>query len=198
MQVTATWPSGQSGAPASSHALMAGALKQRDGRLAPGRSSVSLLRTQTAALDKWWKHGLAQVALPGFVLHKSLLRFYWKVKADWYWCCRREVLRIPVENQPLARQCAHSVVSALRWNKCHRYVQKQTWLKSLLPGISSSAPHVRRAVGELSFLISPRFQFRAVSRKGGHSAALLSGRLTCHCTRTCGWSTLTDFWARWS
>jgi len=63
---------------------MAGALKQQDGRRAPGRSSVSLLRTWRAAPDKWWKHGLAQVALPGFVPLKSLFWFYCKVKADWY------------------------------------------------------------------------------------------------------------------
>lgn len=90
------------------------------------------------------------------------------------------MLRVPVENQPLARQCAHSVVSALRWSKRHRYVPKHTGLKSLLPGIFSSAPLVRRADGELSFLIPPRFQFRAACRKERWALSSLAVRSPSH------------------
>lgn len=126
VQVTATWRSGRSGAPASSPASMAGASRQWGGSPDPGPLSFSLPRTRRAAPGKRCKHGLAQVVWPErcFLPFKSLFWFCCKVKADWYWYCRREVLWLPVENQPLARQRTHRMVSALRWNKCHRYVHK--------------------------------------------------------------------------
>lgn len=155
VQVTATWQSGQSGAPASSPASMAGASRQRGISPDPGSLSFSLPRTRRAALDKRCKHGLAQVVWPElcFLPLKSLFWFCCKVKTNEYWYCRREVLWLPVENKPLARQHTHCVVSALGWNKCHRYVHKLPCMimneKSHL-GFSSSASVAQREGGNPS------------------------------------------------
>lgn len=182
VQVTATWRSGQSGAPASSPASMAGASRQWGASLDPGRISSSLLRTRRAALGKRWKHDLAQVVWPQhcFLPLKSLFWLCCKVKTNWYWYCRREVLWLPVENQPLARQRTHSVVSALRWNKCHRYIHK-------LPCtiMNEKSPFtffffcVSCSEGSwTSFLTPPEFQFRFVCRKDRWELTSLAVRST--------------------
>ena len=184
MQATATWQSGQSGAPASSPASTAGASRQQGASLDPGHSSFSLLRTRRAAPDKRWKRGLAQVAWPQHccLQFKRLFWFCGKVKTNWCWYCRRDVLWLPVENQPLARQRTHGVVSALRWNKCHRYTHK-------LPckGMSEKSPFrffffcISCAEGSwTSFPTPPEFQFRFVCRKDRWELASLAVRSTSH------------------
>lgn len=110
----------------SSPASVAGALRQAGASLGPELSSSSLQRTGRAAPGRRWRHGPAQVAWPQHCClpSRNLLWVCCKVQSNWCWCCRREVLRLPVANQPLARQRAHGVVSALGWNECHGYVPK--------------------------------------------------------------------------
>lgn len=126
VQGTATWQSGQSGAPVSSPASVAGALRQAGASLGPEPSLSSLQRTGRAARGRRWRPGPAQVARPQHCClpSRNLLWVCCKVQSNWCWCCRREVLRLPVANQPLARQRAHGVVSALGRSECHGYVPK--------------------------------------------------------------------------
>ena len=77
------------------------------------------------------------------------------------------MLRLPVEDQPLARQRTHSVVSALRRNKCHRYIHK---LPCTIMNEKSPSRFfffcVSCSEGSwTSFLTPPEFQFRFVCRK---------------------------------
>lgn len=114
-------------------------------------------------------------------IFKSLFWVCCKVKTKWYWYCRREMLRLPVENQPLARQRTHSVVSALRWNQCHRYLQK-------LP----CTPMNEKPPSRFFFCIScsggswaplltpPEFHFRFACRKGRWELTSLAVRSTSH------------------
>lgn len=111
----------------SSPASVAGALSPPGASLDPGPSWCRLPRAGRAARDRRWRHGPAQVAGPQLcsLPTRSLSWAGCKVRSNWCWCCRREVLRLPVADQPLAGQRAHSVVPALGWNQCHGYVP--TW-----------------------------------------------------------------------
>lgn len=163
---------------------MAGASRQRVASLAPGHLSFSHRRTRRAALDKRWKRDLAQVAWPQrwFLPFKSLFWICCKVKTNWCWYCRREVLWLPVENQPLARQRTHSVVSALRWNKCHRYIQK---LPCAIMNEKSPSGFLFFCISLsegswTAFLTPSEFHFRFVCRKGRWELPSLAGRSTSH------------------
>lgn len=110
----------------SSPASVAGALRRTGASLGPGRSWCHRQRTGRAAPGRTWRLGLAQVAQPWHCFLPGR-NFFWvccRVKGNWCWCCRREVLRVPVADQPLAGQRAHGVVSALGRSECHRYVPR--------------------------------------------------------------------------